>query len=81
MVKEKETHTCGHCDYTSDYKIAVIAHERKHKNEPVPEKSAETPKAAELPTGVDKDGVEWVGPGEETDDTPSTSPSQPGRFN
>jgi hypothetical protein len=77
MVKEKEIQTCGHCDYTSEYKIAVIAHERKHKNEPVPKVpvvKAETPPKEEVEAGL-------IGPGEETDDTPGISNPQAGRFN
>jgi len=77
MVKEKETYSCDHCDYTSEYKIAVIAHKRKHKNEPVPEAPVVT---AEIPSREEVE-AELIGPGAENDDTPGISNPQAGRFN
>ena len=78
MVKEKETFSCSHCDYTSGYKIAVIAHERKHKNEPkVEEPKAEPETKVAPPASRDEDLLE--GPGEEVDTSVSSS-SSAGRF-
>jgi len=83
-VKLNGKYVCKYGDYANDQHIAVIAHEKGHKSEPVVEEGKEfitpqerataeraarfDPEGIPAASGVDKDGVEWYGEGLTTDD-------------
>lgn len=86
---------CKFGDFISDKHIAVIGHERGHKEEPAEPPTFVTPQEIQdaekralydqegIPQseGVDKDGVAWYGEGLETDtDMSSTYRRKPGVF-